>query len=143
MSAAVLAVAPYAGPMRLRELADMTTELANGREIAALDLIDSWGVHVARLVLDAERPEPPTGFWGMWDYIATLHIRSRVAQMLGNHEPPPAVAAIDELFRRFSEPDTTNAVSRFEADALLDGWWWNLIPREGSAREELDSVLSG
>ena len=63
--------------------------------------------------------------------------------MLSENEPPPAVAAIDELFRRFSEPDTTDAVSRFDPDALLDGWWWNLIPSKGPAREELDAVLGG
>ena len=125
--------------MRSGDLSSATVEFG-GRRRPLLDLVDSWARHVRRFARESSGADFDSS-WGVYDYIAALHIRDAVARGLGDQpDLPPPVAAADELLRRFTEPDHDRLLQRAEPDAPRDPWWWQRVPSAGPVATDLAAL---
>lgn len=113
------------------------------------DRIENWGAHVLRICREADLVDLHDP-WGVHDFVAALYIRDAVERGLSSvsweGEPPALVGAVDDLLRSASEPVPEGSLSIVHPDVPRMPWWWQLQPRRGPIREELDSIrrlLSG
>jgi hypothetical protein len=130
-------------------LAHVTVTLPYGGAMTLADVVKGWARRVDRFRAEAHSSLDDPATWGGHDYIGTLHWRSHVAAAI---EQAPAdvrdlmlerVAAVDQAFMSFTEPDPQGLVSRFANEQPPDsGWWWQRLPRTGPAREEMDQIAA-
>jgi hypothetical protein len=106
--------------------------------IYLLDLADGWAQHVLRFIAEAGSQETPPDFWGGDDFIGALHLRSRLEEALrGEPIDLPTVAAVDELFRRFTKSDDDAWLQRSGHEIPSEPWWWQRVPAAGPAAKEM------
>ncbi|MBT2497647.1 hypothetical protein J7E25_00895 [Agromyces sp. ISL-38] len=125
------------------ELSGIIVALPHGRALSMAELMSGWRQHVHRLALEASRPRTDTD-WGGHDLVAALTLRDFIAGGMTSLTDSQLslvaeqLAAIDDEYRGFTEPDLTGALRTFAERPLADRlWWWDRLPVSGLAREEL------
>jgi hypothetical protein len=132
-------------------LAQVTVSLPYGGAMTLADVVTGWARRVARLQAEERSSLDDPAVWGGHDYIGTLHWRSHVEAAI--QEAPAElrdlmlerVAAVDEAFLSFTEPDPRGLVGRFANEKPPDSgwwWWWQRMPKAGPAREEIDQFAA-
>ncbi|MFV2111357.1 hypothetical protein ACFHW0_03320 [Micromonospora sp. LOL_025] len=114
------------------------------RGIGLVDLVEAWREHLSKLEADLLAPSDDRSIWGAHDYVAALVIRDLIAQgvaRLGRDRRPriePALAALDQRFMNFTEPDMEGYAERVDGRVEPKReWWWSRIPKSGPVREEM------
>lgn len=128
---------------RSRQARDIVAEVRGERHIYVLDLVDAWAADVSLLATEAARPlDPSADSRTVFDFIGTLHLRNRLDRALRAIDGDvalPSVAVTDELFRRFTMIDESQALHRGWNEVPLEPWWWQRIPIAGPVFEEIKS----
>lgn len=129
-------------------LDSIQVELGHGRTLTLARLLEGWEKHVRRL--ERELRQPVTELtWGAHDYFAALFLRdfiSRGTELQGfeiTRQVDERIAAVDALFREFTESDKRGLVTRFgEVTPSSNAWWWRRVPTQGLVRDELETWLT-
>jgi hypothetical protein len=132
------------------KLAGVSVPLGHGRVKTLAELVDGWVQHVDRLHREQRATARDPYAWGAHDYLAALHLRTMVASAVGHHgtaireAADRLLAATDEEFMSFTEPDPVHVVESFAGQRCNDSeWWWHRIPSSGPVRSELLRVVDG
>jgi hypothetical protein len=138
-------------PAELLELQEITVSLSTDRKISLSALIKGWAKHVDRLEsehssIHASNP----GSWTVWDYIASLLLRDRVAETtalisdpLGSKIRAWVEKQPDAKLCSFTQADDSGIFARFasevaEENLFSKGWWWSRVPVSGPVHEDLE-----
>lgn len=121
----------------------ISVELSSSHTVTLAQLVDGWGLDVARFLSEASAHEM-SHKWGAHDYFAALHLRGiaenaslgagRDAQQFSRDRLEPH----DRVLIDFTEHDHRRLVREFANMQTEWGWWWDRIPRSGLVREELE-----
>jgi hypothetical protein len=141
----------YFSPAELFELQEITVSLSADRKISLIALVKGWAKHVDRLESEhASTRASDAGSWTVWDYIATLLLRDRIAEMtalisdpLGSRIRVWVETKPDAKLYSFTQTDDSGIFARFasevaEEDLFSKGWWWSRVPVSGPVHEDLE-----
>ena len=97
------------------ELSGIMVALPYARALSMAELLSGWRHHVHRLALEASRPPTDTD-WGGHDLVGALILRNFIAAGMTSLTDSQLslvaeqLAAIDDEYRGFTEPDQTGAL---------------------------------
>jgi hypothetical protein len=125
-------------------LDEASVTLTPSRTIGLAGAVIGWRAHIAKIDADLDKPPDDRSVWGAHDLVAAVILRDIVAETARLVDPAlltriePAIAEVDEWFRRITEPDDDGCVERADG-RRVEGrdWWWHRIPTRGPIREEL------
>ncbi|GAA5067214.1 hypothetical protein [Nocardia callitridis] len=118
--------------------------LSSGDRRSALQLADSWAVHVDKIDRDRALSWTDRTVWNEYDFSAAIIIRDYLSDAMRNLVSPLSgkvleyVANPDERYRAITVGDSgmrMAAVSRVEVSGR--GWWWYRVPDSGPVLEDL------
>jgi len=128
------------------------TEFGRG-DLALPLLIDFWAMRTLVFRNQASEADPPEYPWGIDDIIGTYHVRDAVQQALWtiDAQPPRPVGqsgvatldAVDLLWADFCLPGARPALQNYSPESFPlppSVWWWDLAPRTGVVRQDLDRL---
>jgi len=125
-------------------LDEASVALTPSRSIGVAGAVIAWREHIAKIDVDLDAAPDDRSVWGAHDLVAAVIMRDIVAETAGLADPAllatiePAIAEVDEWFRRITEPDDDGCLDRVDGrPAEGRAWWWRRIPLRGPIREEL------
>ncbi|WP_148616436.1 hypothetical protein [Nocardioides rubriscoriae] len=109
------------------------------------ELVAGWDSHIRRIIAELDAKQNDQTVWGIYDFIAALHLRDAVERGLkALHGSPFAaafaeVAALDQRFVDHTERDHHALLHAFLAaeQPRSDAWWWHRVPTRGPIRFDL------
>jgi hypothetical protein len=138
-------------PAELLDLQEITVSLSTDRKISLISLVKGWAKHVDRLETEhsSTHASDPCS-WTVWDYIAALLLRDRIAETitlisdpLGSKTRAWVEKKPDAKLYSFTQADDSGIFARFaseiaEENLFSKGWWWSRVPVSGPVHEDLE-----
>lgn len=128
----------------------VTVPASADRALGLVTLLASWRAHVVRIERELELPDSDRTVWGVYDLIAALSLRSLIARGIEVADASSldgfmrALDDVDGKLRSYTEADESRIVRRVDGGGRpSDEWWWDLVPRTGPIRRELELMKSG
>ena len=133
-----------------QELVGTLVSVSPSRTLSAIDLLNGWKTHIARLTVESASISIQESLtWGADDLVAALHLRDlteQAAERLSSQtqiEFRHRIDNIDDDFRKFTESDQMDLLSGWIHEPVSKSWWWHRIPRFGPIIDELRSSQTG
>lgn len=141
----LLSLALTAG--ELSALRAVVVEVGPDRQIDISSALESWRLHVEKMVGDLDLPDTDRAVWGAHDLLAALSMRNFVQRGLDMMDDglaakvKPLLLKLDEKFVSFTEEDEMALIGKVDdLPSDSDYWWWRRIPVRGPIRRELDRI---
>ncbi len=123
--------------------------LASGDSFTLGELAGSWTAHVSRLHAELDAPDSDMTTWGVFDVVAALVIRDRLADGVSQLPPEQVAQAeakighVDRMYRDMTSDDPDREMARATDSSDREAWWWGRKLSRGPVARELAELLSG